>query len=468
MRVRELNGITGDDYARSMRRTSRERFSEGASGAFFYFSVCDRFIVKTMTRDEFEVLMRILRDYVRYLEQHPHSLIMRFFGCHALSMYGNTMYFMVLSNVLNSRGATIHERYDLKGSWVHRHSVPLERGQMATCRHCNERYKVGRSVAHSQCPERPNQVHEPNIVLRDADWQYKLRLSADESKALGDMIVRDSEFLRRHSIMDYSLLLGIHRSKYLVDTTALEAGGAAMQAQAQAQQLPAQAPAKASARAPAPSLGAAQPQVPESGGSTPAFSPLPAGSLLPAATPHPSSMGAGAKATAFNVEDTPLHAPHFSLQAPPPLSLTSPAFAAGSSESAAAAAAQASAEPGAGTSLAGGVQLRVGAASLRRGAGEHIVPFFARHRGGLRAVVVEGPGLYFIGIVDVLQTYSWQKWFENFVKTRILMQSRDGISCVAPDPYAMRFRQRVINQLVDSYHHEDSEWTDTFDEADFE
>lgn len=34
--------------------------------------------------------------------------------------------------------ATVHERYDLKGSWVNRHRRALGRGEKVHCRHCND------------------------------------------------------------------------------------------------------------------------------------------------------------------------------------------------------------------------------------------------------------------------------------------------------------------------------------------
>jgi len=404
-RMRSLNGISSDDYINSLKRTRKERFSEGSSGAFLYFSGCDRFVVKTMTYVEYELLMKILRDYVRYMEQHPHSLIVRFFGCHALTMYGTTMYFMVLQNVLMSKGATVHERYDLKGSWVNRHSVPLERGQITDCRYCGERFKVGRK--DNWCPSRPNQLHEPNTVLRDADWQYKLRLDADESKALGDMIVLDTEFLRRHKIMDYSLLLGIHHTKYrLVEssttTSALVSNASANTADA----------AYSSA-----TLSPISPQAQTKRSEAQAlFSPILEGEEtgnLRSISPVQNEVNIIIPNSSGN-SDSLSHEP---------------------------------------------VHLRVEGGSSRG----YTVPFFKAHRGGLRAVIVEGPGVYFAGIIDVLQAYTWEKWFENLFKTRVLLYSREGISCIRPDPYAKRFRQRVINQLIENYHNE----LESFEEDDF-
>lgn len=79
---------------------------------------------------------------------------------------------------------------------------------------------------------------------------------------------------------------------------------------------------------------------------------------------------------------------------------------------------------------------------------------FTAYRGGMQAQVVEGPGIYFMGLIDVLQRYTFQKRMERFVKTRLLCHSNKGISAVPPAPYARRFERRVVDQLFQEYHGE--------------
>lgn len=105
--------------------------------------------------------------------------------------------------------------------------------------------------ATQYCPARMNQPHEPNTVMKDNDLTYKLRLGPSASRKLHDVLMADvrgvhshgcvcvrqlsvrvcvqSSFLCRHNVMDYSLLLGVHRNKYnLVDKRASEAEFAAL------------------------------------------------------------------------------------------------------------------------------------------------------------------------------------------------------------------------------------------------
>ena len=64
---------------------------------------------------------------------------------------------------------------------------------------------------------------------------------------------------------------------------------------------------------------------------------------------------------------------------------------------------------------------------------------FHSYAGGLRAEVMEGPGLYYMGIIDTLQVYNLSKKLENFAKVYILRDDANGISCVEPKKYQKRF-----------------------------
>ncbi|KAF1325195.1 Phosphatidylinositol-4-phosphate-5-kinase, partial [Globisporangium splendens] len=57
--------------------------------------------------------------------------------------------------------------------------------------------------------------------------------------------------------------------------------------------------------------------------------------------------------------------------------------------------------------------------------------------------VVIGPGFYYIGLIDILQTWSFAKRMERFIKTVILRKDPDGISAMAPKPYRDRFHRKL-------------------------
>jgi 1-phosphatidylinositol-4-phosphate 5-kinase len=113
--IRLLYGVDDAEYMFAFRSTMNERISEGRSGAFV-FNTCDRkYLVKSMTSEEKSVLLELLPSYLRYLKWNPHKLLPRFLGFHAMKMYGQIFYFVVMGNIL-STPEPIHRRYDIKGS----------------------------------------------------------------------------------------------------------------------------------------------------------------------------------------------------------------------------------------------------------------------------------------------------------------------------------------------------------------
>jgi len=77
------------------------------------------------------------------------------------------------------------------------------------------------------------------------------------------------------------------------------------------------------------------------------------------------------------------------------------------------------------------------------------VPFHREYRGGMRAAIIEGPGIYYIGIIDICQRYSWAKWLERMMKIYGACRNGNGISAMPPDAYAARFNERVVAQLLE-------------------
>lgn len=212
--IREHFGIKTNQYIESLSRTTKERLSEGASGAFMFFSHDQQLIVKSMSDEESVFLRSIAAEYASFLLTNPDSLLTRFYGCHAIRLYGNTFNFVVMANLFSTE-KVIHRRYDIKGSWVNRSAKHPSKGKRVTCRHCNAKYVFGSTDAET-CRARVGR-HEPNVILKDNDLTAKVRLDGKIADDLYQQVVKDANFLARLGIMDYSLLLGIHNVEYMVN-----------------------------------------------------------------------------------------------------------------------------------------------------------------------------------------------------------------------------------------------------------
>ncbi|GMF66298.1 unnamed protein product [Phytophthora lilii] len=229
-RIRRFFGIEEDAYLSSLKSCTTPKVSEGASGSFVYYSSDRSYVVKSLTGSESAFLHGILNEYMAYIEeQNGESFLTRFLGSYCLELYGRPTHFVVMENVFDvQQGISIHQRYDIKGSWVDRNAQKPRRGAEATCRHCNLSFRCGTNNYRSNsveggksrrnvCPNRAGAPHEPNVVLKDMDLTMKLRFGKNEGRKLLAQLMRDSDFLCACGVMDYSLLLGVIEVSYLVN-----------------------------------------------------------------------------------------------------------------------------------------------------------------------------------------------------------------------------------------------------------
>ena len=101
--------------------------SNSKSGSSFYFSADTKYLVKTTSWDEKEVMMKSLPEYYqvrggchgnaykKHVMRYPNTLLPRFYGLYKVEMGGYSNRFLVTENVFDTR-LPIHEIYDLKVS----------------------------------------------------------------------------------------------------------------------------------------------------------------------------------------------------------------------------------------------------------------------------------------------------------------------------------------------------------------
>jgi len=173
------------DYLLSLtaRYILSELGSPGKSGSFFYFSRDYRFIIKTIRHSEHKFLLSILRRYLDFVKDNPHTLLSRFYGLHRVKLpRGRKIHFVIMNNLFPPH-KDIHETFDLKGS------------------------TVGREYPETKVAE------NPGAVLKDLNWikwGKRLELGPEKRALLSEQLRRDADFLKSVYVMDYSLLVGIH------------------------------------------------------------------------------------------------------------------------------------------------------------------------------------------------------------------------------------------------------------------
>ncbi|KJE90972.1 phosphatidylinositol-4-phosphate 5-kinase [Capsaspora owczarzaki ATCC 30864] len=182
---REAFGIKAEDFMLSLcNEPLRELSNPGASGSLFYMSHNDHFIIKTVQRREALFLRQLLPGYYMNLTQNKKTLLPKFFGLYCYkSALGFNIRFVVMNNLLPSI-FRYHERYDLKGS---------THARMASQKECMK----------------------SDPTFKDLDFMNKhpegIYLPPSTYEALMRAMQRDCLVLRSFKIMDYSLLVGLHK-----------------------------------------------------------------------------------------------------------------------------------------------------------------------------------------------------------------------------------------------------------------
>jgi len=185
--LRENFKIKLEEYIESINgKPAKEKFTEGKSGAFMYFTEDDRFIIKTATAEEFRLLFKMLPGYHKHMKLHPHSLINPIVGAYELYLYQQHIHVLVVGNCFFQAGFQPQQRFDLKGSWV------------------------GRAAKLSKKKHLPwdKQKIPSSGIQKDLDIDGPLLLTPETAHDVGRTLRADSAFLAEHDVMDYSLLVG--------------------------------------------------------------------------------------------------------------------------------------------------------------------------------------------------------------------------------------------------------------------
>jgi hypothetical protein len=153
--------------------------SEGRSGSFFYRTEDKRYFLKTVLKAEFKVMSKCLKAYVEYLVSKPDTLITKVFGLYQIG----TNFFIVFENLLpfDFKG----KRYDLKGRRPKKEKFGGERRYMP--------------------------AKEPKDLVKDNEILRKFQIKDAEVDAkFHKQMERDTKFLQKIGVLDYSLFIGVY------------------------------------------------------------------------------------------------------------------------------------------------------------------------------------------------------------------------------------------------------------------
>lgn len=174
-------GIDGKEYIESLcgEHSLREMSSPGKSVSMFYLTRDGRFMIKTICRAEVNFLRSMLPTYYRHVKMNRGTLVTKFFGLHRIEpQHGKKVRFVVMGNLFRT-DLQLQRRFDLKGSTLGRFS-PMHKYSDETC------------------------------TLKDLDLNCRFQLNPIVRQRFLHQLALDCELLEALSVMDYSLLVGVH------------------------------------------------------------------------------------------------------------------------------------------------------------------------------------------------------------------------------------------------------------------
>lgn len=173
--MRSLLGISNAEYFKSLCRVEKEFLCFGTnskSGEFFFFSHDNKYLLKTTTQEEAELLMTMLPDFLGRLQTTPHTFLGKYLGLYRI---GKRLFFVM--RAVSTHTKKITRTYDIKGALKNRDAPETDGIGLDF----NFRREVGTISV------------DPEVAVELAQTH------AD-----------DCEVLKHHGIMDFSLLVQVH------------------------------------------------------------------------------------------------------------------------------------------------------------------------------------------------------------------------------------------------------------------
>lgn len=178
--VRQKFGVSEHDFLDSTCSESRVRElpTPGKSGALFYITDDEKYFMKTIQHIEEKMLVSMLPSYYRHVSNNPDTLLTKYLAHFSVQTRRDRHIRMVVMASIFTDQVFIDRKYDLKGSTYKRYASPA-------------------------------QLQSENVTLKDQDFDDPIFFRPEVLERIMDQLAKDSQFLESHSVMDYSLLLGL-------------------------------------------------------------------------------------------------------------------------------------------------------------------------------------------------------------------------------------------------------------------
>lgn len=160
----------------------------GRSGSFFFFSHDQKFIIKTMTKSELDLMKKMMPAYSQHLKKNEDSLLSKILGIFTVETESfSSVHIMLMENTVRLKDPSqLRYIFDLKGSTVDR--------------------VVGGKTKNSTT------LKDINFLVTKKRFKMLTSLDNRTCRKLVRAMRKDLEFLFGQRLMDYSMLIAIEKS----------------------------------------------------------------------------------------------------------------------------------------------------------------------------------------------------------------------------------------------------------------
>ena len=200
--LRRIDGISTNDYLLSLSpkdnlKIIKESFASGGRSANpIIFTYDKKYLLKTISKSEKNVLLEMLPEYHRRMRDTK-SLLCRIYGLYRIEVVGKqSMHLIVMRNMNELPSMTKFACFDLKGSTVQRITLS----------------KTDRQDVINGFKEDVICKYKDRI-LKDLDFDlldFSFNFSKNDCDLIQNSLCEDSEYLKGNNLIDYSLLCSIH------------------------------------------------------------------------------------------------------------------------------------------------------------------------------------------------------------------------------------------------------------------
>ena len=230
--LRSLHKISYQDFYESFDiqknfelNLSNSKDLKSKSGSVFFFTYDNKFLLKSASNSEIYTFSKCFHSYFDYFfKEYQTSILGRIFGVYTIQVENyKKINLILMENVMryiNNDNFLLHRIYDLKGSTYNRFTTDFNKKYKEQNDYLEKTFGKNLKDFDEKVYKMNNKAFVDGIGLlrgKDCDFvdnkDFFISLKSSDKNFFSKQIIKDTEFLEKCNLMDYSLIFAISLKK---------------------------------------------------------------------------------------------------------------------------------------------------------------------------------------------------------------------------------------------------------------